>query len=53
MNATLLNLLFMLFSAYLTLIVPPWLLPVTMGAGLLMLVRVLRDMNAQKKPRHF
>jgi hypothetical protein len=50
MNATLLNLFIMLVSAYLTLIVPPWLLPVTMGAGLLMLVRALRDIQAQKNP---
>jgi hypothetical protein len=44
------NLLVMLFSAFLTLIVPFWLLPITMGAGLLMLMRVLRDVKAQKTP---
>ncbi len=50
MNATLLTLPIMLLSAYLTLIVPLWLLPVTMGAGLVMAVKVIRGM---RKPRHF
>jgi hypothetical protein len=50
MEQTFRNLFIMLVSAYLTLIVPPWLLPVTVGAGLLMLVKVIRDM---RKPRHF
>jgi hypothetical protein len=45
------NLLVMLFSAFLTLIVPFWMLPITMGAGLLILMRVLREMKAQKYPR--
>lgn len=44
------HLFIMLFSAYLTLIVPFWLLPITVGAGLLMLVRVLRELRTQKYP---
>jgi hypothetical protein len=41
----------MLFSSFLTLIVPFWLLPVTMGAGLVTAVLVLRELKAKKYPR--
>jgi hypothetical protein len=36
----------MLFSGFLTLIVPFWLLPITMGAGLALAVLLLMDMKA-------
>jgi hypothetical protein len=44
------NLFAMLFSAFLTLIVPWYLLPITMGAGLTLAVLVLKELKAQKNP---
>lgn len=48
------NLFWMLFSGFMTLIVPWWLLPMTMGAGLVSMVLVLAEMrrNAKKPHRH-
>lgn len=51
MKTTFRDLFTMLLSGYLTLIVPVWMLPITVGAGLVTAVLVIMEMARNKNPR--